>query len=480
MFPTCKDLFDTSSSSCTVTSSCRLRLRSLKLAESQSEPLAVQQDSSLYLVDSYFSEGLYSETSTKRMAISRPSTNRRKKTLRPTSDWETKVFPKRMEKNLHRQNSFKLCKRIRNSFDFKTFSAQNSRLNPRILNSVSFIKNRNRQIASERSNRTSGKFRTRIICEPPFHSSEIKWPKTSCYQFEAAKQTRFQPNISNGKPGKYSFTSKTRRLHDKDRLTGRIYVGASGTKIKMSSSFHFRWKDLPFQSDAFRPELCTNNIYQLFKPILKLLRSQGMLLIIYFGRYTSNCSNSRSVPSSGQILNETTSRSGILSEHEQVSSYSHPKNNFSGFSDRLCKYDNFSPRGKTISNNSKGQFIVGSKFGLYSKSVSVCGHVFSYSPSIKASAFVLQKNSTVNKQGFKQSWSRQETLLQSENPTKFSGSSKLAVVGSRNATPLHSSSVFPTSRCENSSRLIFPGLGCNYGACQNRGAFGNGKGCGLI
>ena len=181
------------------------------------------------------------------------------------------------------------------------------------------------------------------------------------------------------------------------------------------------------------------------------------------------------MPSSGQILNETTSRSGILSEPKQVSSYSHPKDNFSGFSDRLCKYDNFSPRGKTISNNSKGQFIVGSKFGLCSKPVSVCGHVFSYSPSIKASAFVLQENSTVNKQSFKQSWSKQETMLQSENSTKFSGSSELAVAGRRNATPLLSSSVFPTSRCENSNRLIFPGLGCNYGACQNSWSLGMGK-----
>ena len=103
------------------------------------------------------------------------------------------------------------------------------------------------------------------------------------------------------------------------------------------------------------------------------------------------------------------------------------------------------PEEKIISNNSKGQFIVGSKFGLYSKPVSVCGHVFSYSPSIKASAFVLQKNSTVNKQSFKQSWSKQETMLQSENLTKFLGPSELAVVGKRNATPLLSSSVFPTS-----------------------------------
>ena len=174
-----------------------------------------------------------------------------------------------------------------------------------------------------------------------------------------------------------------------------------------------------------------------------------------FGRYTSNCSNSRSVPNSWQILNETTSRSGILSEHEQVSSYSHPKNNFSGFSHRLCKYDNFTSMGKTISNNLKGQFIVGSKFwSLFETCVSLWACVQLLAQH-KASAFVLQKNSTVNKQSFKQSfkqsWSKQETLLQSENPTRFSGSSELGVVGSRNATPLHSSSVFSTSRCENSN-----------------------------
>ena len=113
MFPTCRDLFDTSSSddnsfygfskeelnmaskskssrklssptaisvvtsstatstssSCTVTSSCRLRLRSLKLAESQSEPLAVQQDSSLHLVDSYFSKGSIPSVSSSSLVV---------------------------------------------------------------------------------------------------------------------------------------------------------------------------------------------------------------------------------------------------------------------------------------------------------------------------------------------------------------------------------------------------------------------------
>ena len=46
------------SSSCTITSTCRLRLRTLKLVESQSEPLIVQQDSSgFHLVDKSFSKG---------------------------------------------------------------------------------------------------------------------------------------------------------------------------------------------------------------------------------------------------------------------------------------------------------------------------------------------------------------------------------------------------------------------------------------
>ena len=54
--------------------------------------------------------------------ITKSSTNRKKKTHRPASDREAKVFLKRMGKNLYRQNSFKLCQRIRNSFDFKTFS----------------------------------------------------------------------------------------------------------------------------------------------------------------------------------------------------------------------------------------------------------------------------------------------------------------------------------------------------------------------
>ena len=114
------------------------------------------------------------------------------------------------------------------------------------------------------------------------------------------------------------------------------------------------------------------------------------------------------MPSSVQIVNETTSRSRILGEHEH-----------------------------------EGQFIVRSKFDLYSKPMSVCGHVFNYMPSIKARSFVPQKNSTLNEQNIKQSWSERETLLQSENPTRFSRLSELGMVGSGNATPLHSSSDSP-------------------------------------
>ena len=83
--------------------------------------------------------------------------------------------------------------------------------------------------------------------------------------------------------------------------------------------------------------------------------------------------------------------------------------------------------------------------------------------------FYLQENSTLNKQSIKQSWSKQETLLQSENPTRFSGSSELGMVGSGNATPLHHCTapvIPPTSRCENSSNSSLLGWGATMGLAR--------------
>ena len=122
----------------------------------------------------------------------KPSTNRRKKTHRPTSDWETKVFPKQMGKSLYRQNSFKLCKGLEIPLISKPFQNKIPNSTTEFL-TVSIIENRNRQIASKRSNRT------RVICEPHFHSSKVKRPKTSCDQFEATKETCLQLKISYGK-----------------------------------------------------------------------------------------------------------------------------------------------------------------------------------------------------------------------------------------------------------------------------------------
>ena len=101
--------------------------------------------------------------------------------------------------------------------------------------------------------------------------------------------------------------------------------------------------------------------------------------------------NSRTVLSSGQIVNETTSRSGILSEHEQVSSYSHSKNNLSEFCYKLCKYDNFSPEEKQMAIIQKANSLLGQNLMSILKSMSVFGHVFSYTPSTKESSFVLQE-----------------------------------------------------------------------------------------
>ena len=46
-------------------------------------------------------------------------------------------------------------------------------------------------------------------------------------------------------------------LHD-------TYVSASGTKIKMSPSFYFRWKDLTFQSNAFQKSCLKSRCVLIF------------------------------------------------------------------------------------------------------------------------------------------------------------------------------------------------------------------------
>ena len=91
--------------------------------------------------------------------------------------------------------------------------------------------------------------------------------------------------------------------------------------------------------------------------------------------------------------------------------------------------------------------------------MSLCGHVFNYTPSTKVSSSVLSKAGL------------NENLCYNQKiPLDFQ-----VRPGSGNATPLHSSSDSPTSQCENSNRLIFSRLGCNYGACQNSRSLGVGK-----
>ena len=188
------------------------------------------------------------------------------------------------------------------------------------------------------------------------------------------------------------LTSKTGRLHDKNRFTRRLYVSASGTKVKMSPSFHFRGKDLSFQINAFWPKLCTKNTNETVQTNSQTTEISRNAFNNIFGQYTSNCSNSRTVLHSEQIVNKSPVRSGILSEHEQVNSYSHSKNNFLVFVIDSVNTTVSLLEKKTVRNNSEGQFTVTcrSESDLYSKPVSVCGHVFSYMPSTKASSLVLQ------------------------------------------------------------------------------------------
>ena len=155
-----------------------------------------------------------------------------------------------MRKNLYRYNSFKLCQRIRNSFDFKTFSEQNSTLNPRIINRVSFIEKRNRQIASEISNRTSGQSRTRGILSRPFIV-----PKSNSQLNKHAYNQKFRTESL----GNICSLLKRGDVMIKIDLQDTYMSVPLAPKSRCLLVFIF---DLPLQSDAFRPELCTKNIYQ--------------------------------------------------------------------------------------------------------------------------------------------------------------------------------------------------------------------------
>ena len=170
-----------------------------------------------------------------------------------------------------------------------------------------------------------------------------------------------------------------------------------------------------------------------------------MLLIIYLNDILPIAPTAEVCLAQGKLLMKLLQDLGLLVNMNKSVLTPAQRIIFLGFVVDSVNMAFFSPRGKTIGNNSEGQFIVRSKFDLCSEPVSVCGHVFSYMPSTKASSFVLQKNSTLNKQSIKQSWSTQEALLQSENLTRFPGSSELGMAGSENATPLHSSSDSPTS-----------------------------------
>ena len=98
---------------------------------------------------------------------------------------------------------------------------------------------------------------------------------------------------------------------------------------------------------------------KLLKPILRLLRCQGMLLIIYLDDILLIAPTAELCLAQGKLLMKLLQDLGFLvNMNKSVLKNSHPKNNFSGFCYRLGKYDNFSLRGKTTGDNSQGQFIV--------------------------------------------------------------------------------------------------------------------------
>ena len=123
-------------------------------------------------------EGLYSGVQTEeRKPIDLPQTGR------------LKFFQSEWEKISADKTVLNYVKGLKIPFISKPIQNKIPDSTPESLTEFNLLKKRNRQInTSERSN-TSGQCRTWVICEPPFHSSKVKWSEASCDQFEATKQT---------------------------------------------------------------------------------------------------------------------------------------------------------------------------------------------------------------------------------------------------------------------------------------------------
>ena len=215
------------------------------------------------------------------MSISRTSTNRRKKTLRPTSDWETKVFPKQMEKNLHRQNSFKLCKGLEIPLISKPFQHKIPDSTPESLTEFHLLR-----IEIDK-----------LLQKGAIEQVESLEPRSFVSRLFTVPKSNGQrcPVINLRQLNKHVFNKKF-RMESLGNVRSLLKQGGFLIKIDLQDAYMsvpvapksrcllvfifdgkiYRFKVMPFGLNS-APRIFT----KLFKPILRLLRSQGMLLIVY-------------------------------------------------------------------------------------------------------------------------------------------------------------------------------------------------------
>ena len=175
-----------------------------------------------------------------------------------------------MGKNLYRENSFKLCQRIRNSFDFKTFSEQIPDSTPESLAEFHLLK-----IETDKFLR-KGAIKQVDSLEPGSYVSRLfTVPKSNGQRHLLINFRQLSKHVYNKK-------IRMESLGNIRLLPKHAYMSVPvAPKSRWLLVFIFNGKIYCFKVMSFGLNSAPRIYTKLFKSILRLLRSQGMLLIIY-------------------------------------------------------------------------------------------------------------------------------------------------------------------------------------------------------
>ena len=215
------------------------------------------------------------------MSISRPSTNRRKKTHRPTSDWETKVFQNEWKKICTDKTVLNYVKGLEIPLISKPFQYKIPDSTPESLTEFHLLK---LEI-------------DKLLQKGAIEQVESLEPRSfvSCLFTVLKSNSQRRPVINLRQLNKHVYNQKF-RMESLGNIRSLLKPGGFMIKIDLQDAYMsvpvapksrsllvfifdgkiYRFKVMPFGLNS-APRIFT----KLFKPILRLLRSQGMLLIIY-------------------------------------------------------------------------------------------------------------------------------------------------------------------------------------------------------